>query len=129
MRSNAHSYRNWEITVEPSGRDDVTVTLTGGRACGTAGTVCTRGDDPRPLSNSLSATVAGPPPLTASFNGIPAEHDGENPFTFRLAFSELVKIRYATLRDRGAERDRRHGDGGKALSANITETPAPLELL
>ena len=39
----------------------MTISLPGGSACGTAGAVCTRGDDPRPLSNSPSATVAGPP--------------------------------------------------------------------
>ena len=50
----------WEISVEPDGRDDVTITLPGHRNCGTTGAVCTRGDDPRPLSHSPSATVAGP---------------------------------------------------------------------
>ena len=50
----------WQITVEPDGRDDVTITLPGHRNCGTTGAVCTRGDDPRPLSHSPSATVAGP---------------------------------------------------------------------
>ena len=50
----------WEITVEPDSRDAVTITLSGGRACGTTAAVCTRGDNPRPLSNSPSATVAGP---------------------------------------------------------------------
>ena len=50
----------WEITVEPDSGEAVTITLPGGRACGTAGAVCTRGDDPRPLTNSPSATVVGP---------------------------------------------------------------------
>ena len=50
----------WEMTVESESREAVTISLPGGRACGTAGAVCTRGDDPRPLSNSPSATVAGP---------------------------------------------------------------------
>ena len=62
----------WEITVEPESREVVTISLPGGSACGTAGAVCTLGNDPRPLSNSPSATVTGPPsdPLTASFGGI-----------------------------------------------------------
>ena len=50
----------WEITVEPDGDEAVTITLGGGRDCSTTGAVCTRGDDPRPLSNSPSATIAGP---------------------------------------------------------------------
>ena len=52
--------RRWEITVEPDSREAVAITLPGGRGCGTTGAVCTSGDDPRPLSNSPSATVAGP---------------------------------------------------------------------
>ena len=48
----------WEITLEPDSREAVTITLNGDRECGTTGAVCTRGDDPRPLSNSPSATVA-----------------------------------------------------------------------
>ena len=50
----------WEITVEPDGDETVSISLPGGRACGTTGAVCTRGDDPQPLSNSPSASVAGP---------------------------------------------------------------------
>ena len=50
----------WEMTVEPESREAVTISLPGGRACGPAGAVCTRGDDPRPLRNSPSATMAGP---------------------------------------------------------------------
>ena len=50
----------WEITVAPDSDGDVTITLPGDRECGTAGAVCTRGDDPSPLTNSPSATVAGP---------------------------------------------------------------------
>ena len=92
----------WELEVKPDSDADVTVTLTGGRACGTTGAVCTRGDNPRPLSNSPSATIPGPPddiPLTASFSGVPTEHDGSAPFTFRLQFSEPVGVGYKTLRD------------------------------
>ena len=96
-------YDLWEITVEPDSRAAVLITLPGDRACGTAGAVCTRGDDPRPLSNSPSATVEGPPPpppppLTASFGGMPATHAGEE-FEFRLTFSEEVGVSYVTLRD------------------------------
>ena len=100
----------WEITVEPSGADNVTITLPRGRDCGTTGAVCTREDEhtPRALTNSPSATVKGPsasgggPPsaaLTASFSGVPGEHSGES-FTFGLTFSEDVAgLSYKTLRD------------------------------
>ena len=61
----------WEITVEPDSREAVTITLNGDRDCGTTGAVCTRGDDPRPLSNSPSATVAGPDEEPAATNTAP----------------------------------------------------------
>ena len=49
----------WDLVVEVErdSREAVTITLPGGRACGTNGAVCTGGDDPAPLGNSLSATV------------------------------------------------------------------------
>ena len=95
------SNRKWRIRITPSGDEDVTVTLRGQRACRATGAVCTRGDTPRALTNSPSATVAGPPsePLTASFSGVPGEHTGES-FTFGLTFSEDVAgLSYKTLRD------------------------------
>ena len=47
-----------EIHVEPSGWGDVSITLAGGRACGTTGAICTAGG--KALSNTLTATVRGP---------------------------------------------------------------------
>ena len=38
-------------------------------------------------------------PLTASFEGMPASHDGENAFTFRVRFSEDIPTSYLVLRD------------------------------
>ena len=82
----------WELTVEPDSGADVTVTLGAGAACGTPAAVCT--SDGRALSATISATVAGPAvetaeaPLTASFEAVPGEHDGESAFTLRMAFSE-----------------------------------------
>ena len=38
-------------------------------------------------------------PLTASFEGVPAEHDGSTVFTFRLRFSEDPAVSYKVLRD------------------------------
>ena len=120
----------WEITVEPGSRKAVTVTLPGNRACGTAGAVCTRGDDPRPLSNSPSGAVAGPPtdPLTASFSDMPGEHTGDA-FTFRLTFSEEPAVSYRTLRDEafdvtgGAVRKAKRRQSGSNVGWTITVEP------
>ena len=83
----------WEITVDPDGDDAVTVTLSGNRACGTQGAICSKEDNPVQLSNSPSATIAGPPaepegaPLTASFSNVPDDHNGSD-FTIQVTFSE-----------------------------------------
>ena len=104
-RARRNNGRNdsWEITVTPWGNDAVTVTLPGNRDCGTTAAICTKEDHPVQLSNSPSATVAGPPgvstvPVTASFSNMPAEHDGST-FTFDLSFSENVAAGYARIRD------------------------------
>ena len=82
----------WEIEIEPDSDGDVTVSLDAGRPCDEEGAICTA--DGRTLSEGISTTVegpdTGPPPLTASFEDLPAEHDGESAFTFRIAFSERV---------------------------------------
>ena len=120
----------WEITVEPDSRAAVSIALPGNRACGTTGAVCTRGDDPRPLGNSPSATVAGPPPppLTASFGDMPATHAGEE-FEFRLTFSEEPEVSYVTLSDHafdetgGTVRKAKRRTQGSNLSWDITVEP------
>ena len=120
----------WEITVEPDSRAAVSITLPGNRACGTTGAVCTRGDDPRPLGNSPSATVAGPSAtlLTASFGDMPATHAGEE-FEFRLTFSEEPEVSYVTLRDHafdetgGTVRRAKRRTQGSNLSWDITVEP------
>ena len=80
----------FEITVEPDGGGEVAISLPAGRECSVSGAICTWGPPRKQLTNTPTATVAGPAaaPLTASFEGVPSEHDGETAFTFRIAFSE-----------------------------------------
>ena len=117
QRQNSGSDRNWTITVEPDGDDDVTITLPATTSCSASGAICT--EDDRMLSNSNTDTVDGPPsePLTASFAGMPAEHDGSSEFTFTLTFSEEPDedLSYRTLRDDAF--DVSGGDIGKAKRA------------
>ena len=94
----------FEMTVEPDGAGDVTIELPAGRECGVSGAICTKGENRRQLTNSPSATVARPPDeapagLTASFEGLPAEHRGEGGFHFRVAFSEDIGISFRALRE------------------------------
>ncbi len=95
----------FEMTVEPDGGGDVTVTLPAGRECGVSGAICTKGENRRQLTNTPAVTVAGPAVetgatgLTAAFVGMPAEHRGEGGFRFRVAFSEDIGISFRSLRE------------------------------
>ena len=92
-RKTQGSSQSWEIEIEPEDRGAVGITLP-------AAAVQT--SDGRSLSAAVSDTVAGPPtgPLTASFQDVPASHDGDSTFTFGLQFSEDVAgLSYTTLRD------------------------------
>ena len=88
----------WEISVTPDSNADVTVELPATEDCDAQGAICT--DDGRALSNPLKLTVKGPP-LTASFESVPASHNGSDNFKFRIAFSEELEtgFSYKTLRD------------------------------
>ena len=91
--------RRWTVTVRPDSGADVTVSLPATADCATAGALCT--PDGRPLSNAVTATVAGQP-LTASFHDVPASHGGkDSAFSFGLVFSEALarQLSSATLRN------------------------------
>ena len=92
----------FEITVEPASDEDVTITLAAGSDCAVAGAICTEGEDPKKLYNSPAATVSGPT-LTASFQGLPSQHDGETAFSFRIAFSEEIATDEEEFRDHSVE--------------------------
>ena len=92
----------FEITVEPDSDEDVTITLSSSGDCGESGAVCTQEEDPRKLYNSPTATVAGPI-LTASFQGLPSQHDGETAFSFRIAFSDEIATEEAEFREHSVE--------------------------
>ncbi len=92
----------FEITVEPDSDEDVTITLSSSGDCGESGSICTQEEDPRKLYNSPTATVAGPI-LTASFQGLPSQHDGETAFSFRIAFSDEIATEEEEFRDHSVE--------------------------
>ena len=81
-RLTAGSNIGWEVTVTPSQSGNVTIRLPA-RACTATNAVCAGG---RALADAVSATVEGVP-LTASFSGVPAEHDG-TAFEIRFHLSE-----------------------------------------
>ena len=91
----------WEFEIEPDSDGDVTVSLDAGSPCGEPGAICTA--DGRALSEGIATTVrgsdTGSAPLTAAFEGLPAKHDGERAFRFRVAFSEDIGISFQALRE------------------------------
>ncbi|MDE0193510.1 MAG: fibronectin type III domain-containing protein, partial [Gammaproteobacteria bacterium] len=71
------SYDRWILRIEPSGDDDVTVSLpatTG--SCNAAGAICT--PDGRPLSAPASATIEGPAAEAPDAPSAPTLTAGEN---------------------------------------------------
>ena len=99
----------WKLTVRPTGTDSLTITLPATTNCSARGAICT--EDGRRLSNSPSATVAGPAavvettPTVSIAGGSGTEgDDGSIAFTVTLdeAASGTVTVDYATA-DASAE--------------------------
>ena len=99
------SKRNWELTVAPTSREDITIVLPAGTDCAQQGTVCT--PDGTKLHNRVKLTVPGPgrtdDPLTATFVDPPERHEGTGTFQLQILFSEPLDISYAMLRDHSFE--------------------------
>ena len=101
----------WEVTIEPAGTEDVTVTLPVAADCDAIDAVCNA--DGKPLSAAASVTVphAAPgeqpvqdAPFTVRLAGVPAEHDGAGAAVFEVHFSEEPQgYSFRTLRDETLE--------------------------
>ncbi len=92
-RLTAGSNLGWEVTVTPSQSGDIGIRLPA-RACTDTNAVCVGGS---PLGKTVSATVPGIP-FTASFSGVPAEHDGTTAFEIRFHLSvEPAGLSYRTV--------------------------------
>ena len=106
----------WEITLAPASDEPVTLTLAAGRACDTAGAVCTA--DGRRLSNEAVLTVPGPagdgPELTAQFEGMPETHDGQSAFSFQRGLQRGHRNQLPGVARRIVHGDRRHHHAGAA---------------
>ncbi|MXY44821.1 MAG: hypothetical protein F4Y50_12340, partial [Dehalococcoidia bacterium] len=83
----------YELPVQPSGSDDVIISLGPSPTdCTADDAVCTSGGTA--LTGTVTETVSGPSEtpdettLTASFQQVPNSHDGTTAFTLRVSFSE-----------------------------------------
>ena len=104
-----------EIHVAPAGWDDVAVTLAGGRACGTAGAICTAGGEV--LSNTLSATIKGPVAIEVADARVREAADAVLEFEVSLSRTAggPVSVDYAT-----ADGTAKAGEDFTAASGTLT---------
>ena len=124
------SNHQWLIHVTPDGNGPVTLSVERTESCSDTGAVCS--SDGRRLTNSAAVHVPGPATtatqesaqapapepetkpvpvaLTAAWSP-PTSHDG-TAFTFRLTFSEEVRLSYKNLRDVIL-----HADGGAIIKS------------
>ena len=81
------AYDRWTLTIEPSGYDDVTVTLpaTSG-ACSEAGAICTPGGTP--LTGTATATIEGPSLPALSVADDEAQEGPDAYLRFEITLSE-----------------------------------------
>ncbi len=77
-------------TVDDEGVDQPNVVNEGSTQATSGGT------PPQPTGTATSSARRS---LTAAFENVPAGHDGESAFRFRVAFSEDIATSYKTLRD------------------------------
>ncbi len=122
QRKTQGSNQNWTVTVDPTDNGGVSITLPATTNCSAQGAICTA--DGRRLSNSSSATVAGPAavvettPTVSIAGGSGTEgDDGSIAFTVTLdeAASGTVTVDYATA-DGSAEA----GDDYTAASGTLS---------
>ena len=105
----------WRVTVQPGSWRDVTVGLTGGRDCGSAGVVCTA--DGRALDNTIEASIGGPVRIRIE-GGKAKEREGaviDFPVTLNRASSQTVSVDYAT-----ADGTAKAGEDYEAISGTLT---------
>ena len=119
-----------EIHIDPLGWGDVTVTLPGGRACGTTGAICTA--DGKVLSNTETATVQGPPALNVADARVEEGGDATLDFVVTLsrAASVTVTVDYATSDDTAtAGADYTTASGTLTFAAGTTEQRVSVPVL
>ena len=96
IRITQGSNQGWTVEVDPEGNGSVSITLPETTDCDASGAICT--DDSRKLSQSTSATVAGPPAIAISDATVQEAEGAVLVFTATLshASSRTVTVDYAT---------------------------------
>ena len=87
---------HWQVRVEPSSHEAVTVTLSPSPPCGATGAVCT--EDGRTFTSALATQIQGPPGLTVADAEVEEAANATLAFavTLNRAPSGTVTVDYAT---------------------------------
>ena len=95
-RQTQGSNQGWNVEVNPTGNEAITITLLETTDCDASGAICT--DDGRKLSHPTSATVAGPPAVSVSDANVQEAEGATLAFSVTLshASSRTVTVDYAT---------------------------------
>ena len=95
-RLEAPSNRRWEVTVEPSGVENVSISLPPTADCTAAGAICVAGG--RMLSNGLATQVRGPVTVSVADAGVREAEGATLDFAVTLsrALTETVTVDWAT---------------------------------
>ena len=115
------------VTIEPEGNGAVTVSLAPSANCDEVESLCT--EDGGSLETLLTIAVPGPDvtevtPLTASFEDVPAEHDGSSSFRLKLVFSEPLFDGSEAFDNNRAVRDALAVSGGTVMGTRRVDPGA-----
>ena len=90
------SNQGWNVEVNPTGNEAITITLPETTDCNAARAICT--DDERMLSHATSEIVAGPPAISVSDANVQEAEGATLAFSVTLshAYSRTVTVDYAT---------------------------------
>ena len=95
-RTTQGSNQGWNVEVDPTGNESVTITLPETTDCNAARAICT--DDERMLSHTTSVRVAGPPAISVSDATVQEAEGAVLEFSVTLSHlsSRTVTVDYAT---------------------------------
>ena len=126
-RKTQGSNQGWNVEVDPTGNDEVTITLPETTDCDDSGAICT--EDERMLSHPTSATVAGPPAISIDDATVQEAEGAVLEFTVSLghASSRTVTVDYATSDGTAVAGSDYTADNG-SLTFNAGDTSQTVEI-
>ena len=126
-RKTQGSNQGWNVEVDPTGNDEVTITLPETTDCDDSGAICT--EDERMLSHPTSATVAGPPAISVSDAAVQEAEGAVLEFAVSLghASSRTVTVDYATSDGTAVAGSDYTADNG-SLTFNAGDTSQTVEI-